>query len=196
MVTIIDYGMGNLRSVQKACQKLGYEAVISDRSEEILRAQAVILPGVGAFEQAMHRLKSTGLDKTVLRTADRGTPLLGICLGMQLMFRSSSEGGLHKGLGLIKSDIRQFKSGVKVPHMGWNTIIPQNNALFEGIKPDSYGAPEINSAWTGAVCDYNGPFSAAAAQGNVFATQFHPEKSGDVGLRILENFLKMGAAEC
>lgn len=203
MVTIIDYGMGNLRSVQKACQKLGYEAVISDHSEEILRAQAVILPGVGAFEQAMHRLKSTGLDKTVLRTADRGTPLLGICLGMQLMFRSSSEGGLHKGLGLIKSDIRQFKSGVKVPHMGWNTIIPQNNALFEGIKPDSYVyfvhsfcAPEINNAWTGAVCDYNGPFSAAVAQGNVFATQFHPEKSGDVGLQILGNFLKMGETEC
>lgn len=196
MITIIDYGMGNLRSVQKACELLGYECRISGDKKEITEASKLILPGVGAFGQAAACLTSFGLNETIINAAQKGTPLLGICLGMQLLFETSYEGGKFKGLGLIPGEITRFESGVKCPHMGWNSIIPSENRLMRGIRPEtyvyfvhSYRAQEVNADWTAATCSYGGEFTCAVAMNNVFGTQFHPEKSGEAGLKILKNFL-------
>lgn len=196
MITIIDYGMGNLRSVQKACELLGYECRISGDKKEIAEASKLILPGVGAFGQAAACLTSFGLNETIINAAQKGTPLLGICLGMQLLFETSYEGGKFKGLGLIPGEITRFESGVKCPHMGWNSIIPSENRLMRGIRPEtyvyfvhSYRAQEVNADWTAATCSYGGEFTCAVAMNNVFGTQFHPEKSGEAGLKILKNFL-------
>lgn len=195
MIAIIDYGMGNLRSVQKAFEYLGYEAVITDSVELIAKASHVILPGVGAFEDAMKRIRQTGLDKALYQAADAGKPVLGICLGMQMMFEHSDENGYFDGLGLFPGTITRLEAqGLKIPHMGWNTLQTRNCPLFdEGDDPcvyfvHSYCMADVSDGWTAATCNYGQTFTAAICRGNVMATQFHPEKSGEAGLQMLKRF--------
>lgn len=195
MIAIVDYGMGNLRSAQKALQFLSFETVITDDPAVIAAADKVILPGVGAFHDAMERLRATGLDKAVIDAAHSGKPVLGICLGMQLMFEHSEENGHWDGLGLFPGTVTHFpEMGLKVPHMGWNTLSTRDCPLFDkGDDPcvyfvHSYCMADISDEWTAATCDYGIPFTAAICRGNVMATQFHPEKSGDAGLRMLRRF--------
>ena len=195
MIAIIDYGMGNLRSVQKAFEYLGFEAQITDDPACIAGASHVVLPGVGAFCDAMARLKETGLDQAVMASAAAGKPLLGVCLGMQMMFEHSEENGLYDGLGLFPGTITRLEDrGLKIPHMGWNTLSTRDCPLFgAGDDPcvyfvHSYCAAEICDEWTAATCEYGQTFTAAVCRGNVMATQFHPEKSGEAGLNMLRRF--------
>ena len=195
MIAILDYGMGNLRSVQKAYEYLGVPAQITDRPADAAAASHVVLPGVGAFADAEKKLRESGLDEALLRAAEAGKPVLGICLGMQLMFAASEENGHYEGLGLFPGTITRLEApGLKIPHMGWNTIETRACPLFDGGEEQcvyfvhSYCAGEVSDEWTAAVCTYGQPFSAAVCRGNVMATQFHPEKSGDVGLRMLRRF--------
>lgn len=195
---IVDYGMGNLRSVQKAVEYIGESADISGDLSMVRGADCLILPGVGAFGDAIAKLNETGLSAVIKEKAAAGTPILGICLGMQLMYRRSCEDGVFEGLGLLDGEVVRFTGDEKIPHMGWNTIEPIQRGLTDnlGEQPTvyfvhSYYAP-VNED-TDSVCSYAGVrFSASAKRGNVCATQFHPEKSGDVGLKILKNFF-MGA---
>jgi len=204
MIAIIDYGMGNLRSVQKAFEYMGFEAVISDNADVIDQASHVILPGVGAFCDAMQRLRDTGLDQALLRAAKAGKPVLGICLGMQMMFEHSEENGVYDGLGLFPGTVTRFEDrGLKIPHMGWNTLSTRDCPLFDaGDDPcvyfvHSYCMTEVSDAWTAATCDYGQTFTATICRGNVMATQFHPEKSGEAGLRMLRRFAQWkGEVSC
>ena len=204
MIAIIDYGMGNLRSVQKAFEYLGFEAVITDDAAVVQRAERVVLPGVGAFEDAMNRLRESGLDRVFLEAAKGGKPVLGICLGMQMMFEQSEENGLFEGLGLFPGKVTRFEErGLKIPHMGWNTLSTRDCPLFDaGDDPcvyfvHSYCVAEVSDNFTAATCDYGQTFTAAVCRGNVMATQFHPEKSGDAGLRMLKRFATwQGVASC
>lgn len=203
MIAIIDYDMGNLRSVQKAFEYLGKEAVITDRPDTIAAASHVVLPGVGAFEDAMARLRATGLDQALLRAARAGKPVLGICLGMQMMFEASEENGHFEGLGLFPGTITRFEDhGLKIPHMGWNTLRTQDCPLFDaGENPcvyfvHSYCMADVNDEWTAATCEYGQTFTAAICRGNVMATQFHPEKSGEAGLKMLRRFAEWRADAC
>ena len=203
MIAIIDYGFGNLRSAQKAFEYLGYETVITEDAAVIRAADHVVLPGVGAFRDAIARLRETGLDKVVQEVAAAGTPLLGICLGMQLMFEHSEENGLWDGLGLFPGTVTRFSEmGLKVPHMGWNTVKTHACPLFdEGAEPcvyfvHSYCMADI-ADWSVGICEYGVPFTAAVCRGNVMATQFHPEKSGNAGLAMLKRFAEWkGEAAC
>ncbi len=199
MIAIIDYGVGNLASVNKALSFIGVDSKITSDHREILAADRVVLPGVGAFADAMNSLEKTNMISIINQVVAKGTPLLGICLGMQLLFDYSTEGGEKvKGLGLLKGSITQFPldMGLKVPHMGWNSLqIKQNKHLFEGIQENSYVyfvhsyyLKAENSSDVGATCKYGIEFDAAVCKGNIMGTQFHPEKSGDVGLNILRNF--------
>lgn len=199
MIAIIDYGMGNLRSVQKAFQKVGAEAVVTDQREVIESAGAVVLPGVGAFGDAMTNLRSQGLVETIERIAERGTVILGICLGLQLFFEESEEMGLHPGLGLLPGRVRRFDVGLKVPHIGWNLVhIRRQSPLLDGLTDGSY-AYFVHSYYVEpseddsilATTDYGLDFASIVGRGNVFGIQFHPEKSQDVGLHILSNFVAM-----
>ena len=202
MVAVIDYGMGNLRSVQKAVEYLGAEAVVTDDCAVIARADHVILPGVGAFRDAIARLRETGLDQAVLEAAASGKPLLGICLGMQLFFEASEENGHWTGLGLFPGTIARLPDcGLKVPHMGWNTLKTRDCPLFDaGEDPcvyfvHTYCAP-ADCPDAAALCEYGAPFAAAVWRGNVAATQFHPEKSGEAGLRMLRRFIDWEGCPC
>ena len=195
MIAIIDYGMGNLRSVQKAFEYLGHQAVITDSAEVIKDASHVILPGVGAFEDAMKRIRETGLDRSLIVAAEQGKPVLGICLGMQMMFEHSEENGHFDGLGLFPGTITRFEEhGLKIPHMGWNTLHTRNCPLFDQADDPcvyfvhSYCMADVSDEWTAATCDYGQTFTAAICRGTVMATQFHPEKSGEAGLRMLKRF--------
>ncbi len=196
MIAIVDYGMGNLHSVLKACEFLGEAALVTDDYDTVMRAQRVILPGVGAFGDAMRSLQASGMDRAVRDAAAAGKPLLGICLGMQLLYEASEEGGRQRGLGLLSGEVTRFSGPEKVPQMGWNTLLPQpGSRLLAGLPQPayvyfvhSYRVAEIGPD-TAGVTDYDGPFTAAAERGNIMATQFHPEKSGDVGLAILRNFI-------
>lgn len=195
MIAIIDYGMGNLRSVQKAFEYLGVDAVITDDPAVVRAADRVVLPGVGAFHDAMVRLQETGMAEAVLAVAAAGKPLLGICLGMQMMFEHSEENGHYDGLGLFPGTITRFEDvGLKIPHMGWNTLETRDCPLFdEGADPcvyfvHSYCMADVSDEWTAATCTYGQTFTAAVCRGNVMATQFHPEKSGDAGLSMLRRF--------
>ena len=203
-ITIIDYGMGNLKSVQKAFAVLGFETNIIQSPDALMKADKVVLPGVGAFRDAINTLHETGLSEAIHEVVKRGTPLLGICLGMQLMFDKSYEYGEYEGLGLLPGKIVRFKEEnmlqangerLKVPHMGWNNLeIVKRAPLFERIENEnsvyfvhSYyleTTADIVSGYT----NYGGKIAVAAQKDNVFATQFHPEKSGTVGLQILKNF--------
>ncbi len=204
MIAIIDYGMGNLRSVQKAFEFLGYEAHITDSPNAIKSSSHVILPGVGAFEDAMNRIRQTGLDAALLDAARSGKPVLGICLGMQMMFEHSDENGHFDGLGLFPGTITRLEDhGLKIPHMGWNTLKTRDCPLFDdGDDPcvyfvHSYCMADVSDEWTAATCEYGQTFTAAICRGNVMATQFHPEKSGDAGLRMLRRFAEWkGEAAC
>jgi len=196
VIAIIDYGMGNLHSVSKAVERLGYETVVTSDADAILAADAAILPGVGAFGDAMDNLRATGLDAVTKQYAASGKPMLGICLGMQLLFSESEEYGTHTGLDLLPGSVVRFQGDYKVPHMGWNKLsFRQPSALFEGLEEGhvyfvhSYHVkPELASDLLATV-DYYQPVTAIVGRGNVFGMQFHPEKSGDLGMRLLEGFL-------
>ncbi len=195
MIAIIDYGMGNLRSVQKAFAYLGEDARVTDDPAVIAGADRVVLPGVGAFRDARERLLTTGLDRALIRSVREGKPVLGICLGMQLMFEYSEENGRYEGFGLFPGGITLLDApGLKIPHMGWNTLETRDCPLFDaGDDPcvyfvHSYCAAQVREDTTAAVCTYGKPFTAAVWKDNVVATQFHPEKSGEAGLRMLRRF--------
>ncbi len=202
MIAVIDYGMGNLRSVQKAFGRGGHEAVVTDDPAEVDRAQKVVLPGVGAFEDAMAELGRRGLIEPVLRAIDSKRPLLGICLGLQLLFETSREHGTHKGLGVLKGEVVRFDipPEYSVPHIGWNQLsIRRRPPILEGIREGSYfyfvhsfyvvpGDREVIATET----DYPNPFCSMIWRENLYATQFHPEKSQADGLRILKNFAELG----
>lgn len=198
MIAIIDYGVGNLASVRNAFIKLGHEAVISSSREQILQADRVVLPGVGAFADAMNNLSRLALDETVKQVIAAGTPLLGICLGLQLLFTEGEEHGIHPGLGIIKGKVKKFDlpRAYKVPHMGWNQVFPRGDSiLFKGLPPGShfyfvhsyYVLPQDDSV-IAAHSDYGVDFVCAVEENNLMATQFHPEKSGRLGLQVLQNF--------
>lgn len=191
-VVIIDYGAGNIQSIKFAIKRLGYEAVLSSDSDEIQNADKVIFPGVGEASSAMKKLRGSGLDK-IIPTLKQ--PVLGICLGMQLMCNSSEEGDTE-GLGVFNVDVIKFSDQVKVPQIGWNQITGLKSDLFKGVAENehiylvhSFYAPLC--AETIAECSYGLNYSAALQKDNFYGTQFHPEKSSDVGEKILENFLKM-----
>ena len=202
MIAIMDYGMGNLRSVQKALEYLGQEAIVTDDPEQALEADRVILPGVGAFRDAMARLKETGLDQAAREIVRRKTPFLGICLGMQLMFEASEENGYYEGLGIFPGTITRFpEMGLKIPHMGWNTLKTRDCALFDGGTAPcvyfvhSYMMADISPDWTVGISEYGIPFTAVAQLGAVAAAQFHPEKSGADGLNMLRRFAAWNPAK-
>lgn len=198
MIAIINYEMGNLRSVQKALEKLGHEATITDDPAALATAQKLILPGVGAYSDAMAALRQRELVEPIRTAIAAGTPTLGICLGMQLLFDKGYEDGEHQGLGIIPGEVRRFDlpSDYKVPHMGWNQIIKQSDSpLYHGIDTGAYFyfvhtyycAPS-DPTTIATTTDYGGEFCSSIQQGNLWATQFHPEKSQKVGLKLLENF--------
>jgi glutamine amidotransferase len=196
MIAIIDYGMGNLASVANAFAKLGLEAYTTSDPDMVLQADRVVLPGVGAFADAINNLKKTGMDQVIHETVKRNIPLLGVCLGMQLLFTESEENGIYEGLDIIRGRVVRIPPVYKVPHMGWNEVMPvPASRLFRGVASGSYYyfihsyyvVPEENE-WVAATTDYGFDFTCAVEKGNVFATQFHPEKSSGPGLQILENF--------
>lgn len=198
-IVIIDYGLGNLRSVRKGLEHAGANVLISSDPEEIKNADGVILPGVGAFRDAMKNVEK--LRSTIDDYVASGKPMLGICLGQQMMLSTSEEGGLIEGLDLVSGQVLRFPhSELKVPHMGWNSIkITQEHPLFEGIPDGSFVYfvhsyyVETSEKNTLISCDYGTEFAAAIVNdaGNVIGTQFHPEKSGDIGLKMLKNFVNM-----
>lgn len=201
MIAIIDYDAGNLKSVEKALNFLGEDAVITRDREEILNADKVILPGVGAFGDAMHNLHEFGLVNVIKEVIDLGKPFLGICLGLQLLFERSEESPGVEGLGILKGEILKIPDcpGLKIPHMGWNSIqVKQGARLFEGLKEPyvyfvhSYYLKAMDEAIVAATTEYSTTIHASVESGNVFACQFHPEKSSKVGLQILRNFAKIG----
>ena len=191
-IVIINYGAGNIQSIKFAVKRLGYEAVLSNNIEEIKNADKVIFPGVGEASSAMNKLKASGLDKII---PELKQPVLGICLGMQLMCNSSEEGNT-KGLGIFEINVVKFSNKVKVPQIGWNQINNLKSDIFKGVEEKehiylvhSFYAPLCNE--TIAESDYELKYSAALRKGNFYGTQFHPEKSSDVGEQILNNFLEM-----
>ena len=206
MVAIIDYDAGNIKSVEKALLHLGEEVMITRDREKILNSDKVILPGVGAFGDAMEKLRSYGLDKVIYEVVEKKIPFLGICLGLQLLFESSEESPGVEGLGLLKGKILRIPDGVaedkrplKIPHIGWNSLsFPQKGRLFEGFSREPYvyfvhsyylkaGREEDVTATT----EYSALIHASVEHDNVFACQFHPEKSSEIGLKILKNFVEL-----
>jgi glutamine amidotransferase len=206
MITIIDYGMGNLRSVQKGFERVGFSARVTGDPRDVERAERLVLPGVGAFRDCIHNLREGGFIAPILQHVASGRPFLGICLGLQLLFTESEEFGRHQGLGIIPGKVVRFPAGMtadgaelKVPHMGWNSLgIRRPAPIFQGIADGSavyfvhsyYVVPDDPTV-VAAETEYGLPFCAAVWKENVMATQFHPEKSQTVGLKILENFGKM-----
>ena len=201
MVAIIDYDAGNIKSVEKALLHLGEEVIITRDREQILNSDKVILPGVGAFGDAMEKLRSYGLDKVIYEVVERKIPFLGICLGLQLLFEKSDETPGVKGLGILPGEILRIpdKEGIKIPHMGWNSVkIKENARIFKDVPQDSYvyfvhsyylkaGREEDVAATT----EYSTLIHAAVEHDNLFACQFHPEKSSEIGLKILKNFVEL-----
>ena len=192
---IVDYGVGNLKSIANALGYLGLSSEITGQPDGLERADALILPGVGAFPDAADKLRQTGLDKAVLAQAAK-KPVLGICLGMQLLFDEGEEVRPCQGLGLVSGTVRKIATELKLPHIGWNSLtFPNPSPLFKGVEPGSYvyfvhtfcALPDQPSDVL-AVTDYGGPVTAAVGRGNVYGYQFHPEKSGETGLQILRNF--------
>lgn len=201
MISIIDYDAGNIKSVEKALVHLGEEAVITRDREVILASDKVILPGVGAFGGAMGKLKEYGLTNVIYDVVDKKIPFLGICLGLQLMFESSDESKGVAGLGLLKGKILRIpeKEGLKIPHMGWNNIkVREDSRLFQGLPENpyvyfvhSYYLKAEDESVVAAMTDYSVNIHAAVEKDNLFACQFHPEKSSDTGLKILKNFIEL-----
>ena len=198
MIAVIDYGAGNLRSVINALTRIGYQAKITSQPEDILRAKAVILPGVGAAGDTMASLRKLGLTQTIQQLVAENKPLFGICIGLQILFTGTEEGGWHECLNIIPGRVKKLPAGLKIPHMGWNQVKQKfEHPLFAGVPDEAnfyfvhsyYGEPEDKSV-IAAETEYGLPFCCALAKGNLVATQFHPEKSGELGLRIYENFMK------
>lgn len=211
MIAVVDYHMGNLRSVEKGLEKVGFEAVITSSPQKILDAQAIVLPGVGAFRDCMRNLERLGLIESILQCIRKGKPFLGICLGTQVLFSESEEFGIHPGLGIIKGKVRRFPEGMtggsknkadssviklKIPHMGWNTILRvresplvkkiEDNAHFYFVH--SYYVDPEEKDWVIATTTYGIEFASMVGKDHIFACQFHPEKSQSVGLAVLKNF--------
>jgi glutamine amidotransferase len=198
MIGIIDYDRGNLRSVEKALEKLGFAARILEKPEQLAEVKGVILPGVGAFADAMNALEERGWIQPLLAYAEAGRPLLGICLGMQVLFEVGEEHGEHRGLGLLPGRVVRFPVGRKIPHMGWNTLTQERPCfLLEGIPDEAYfyfvhsyyALTEDQEILVG-MSDYGVYFPALVGQNNIWGAQFHPEKSSPWGLKLLENFGK------
>lgn len=200
MIGIIDYGVGNLFSLQASCKAVGQDVFVSGDGAELQKADRLILPGVGAFPDAVKKLNDTGMADFVREEAAKGIPLLGICLGMQLLFEESLEYGRHPGLGLLKGQVvpmeGRLPEGLKIPHMGWNALNVTGGRLLEGLNGQyvyfvhsffGENCADSLSAWT----DYGIPITAAVEQGNLFGCQFHPEKSGSLGLSILRRFAEI-----
>ena len=195
MIAVLDYGIGNLRSAQKALQRVGADAVLTDDVAVVRAAEAVVLPGVGHFGRCMGALREAGLEDVARETIEAGTPFLGICVGMQMLYEGSEEDPDVKGMGVLEGAVRLLPDGVKRPQMQWNVLDHQPGvALFAGLDDPlwvyfvhSY-APEA-TADVVATCDYGGPVTAAVRRDRLWATQFHPEKSGAAGLRMLANFV-------
>ncbi|HAA90725.1 MAG: Imidazole glycerol phosphate synthase subunit HisH [Thermoanaerobacterales bacterium 50_218] len=201
MIAIIDYGMGNLRSVQKGLEKSGFQAEITSEPEEVKKARGIVLPGVGAFAEAMANLRKKGLDRVIREEVAKGKPFLGICLGLQLLFDYSEEGEGSEGLGIFPGRVRRLPENVKVPHMGWNQVkIKKATPLFSGIADNSYFYfvhsyyvdPEDEGIIAGTT-EYGIEFVSMVAQDRIFGVQFHPEKSSSLGLQILANFGRLVA---
>lgn len=201
MIVIIDYGMGNLRSVQKAIEAIGHEARITERPEDVRSASRVILPGVGAFEDAMRRLNDSGLGESFREAVTSGKPCLGVCLGLQLLFEESEEDGRHRGLGLLPGRVVRFRpaEGLKIPHMGWNSLrVSRPCPILKGLPPDpfvyfvhSYHASETQENDVAAVTEHGSLFPSVVWRENLMACQFHPEKSQRVGLAMYANFVRL-----
>jgi glutamine amidotransferase len=207
MITIVDYGSGNLRSVQKAFERLGAAATITDTPDVVAQAERLVLPGVGAFGDAMRELAARGLVEPIREHLAADRPFFGICMGLQLLFETGWEGGRHEGLGVLAGDVARFDlpAAYKVPHMGWNTVSWTRSGWWhEGIPRarraagsadyfyfvHSYHARPREAAVVAAVTDYGGPFCSAVQRGRLFATQFHPEKSQQAGLWLMDAFLR------
>ncbi|MFO0879217.1 MAG: imidazole glycerol phosphate synthase subunit HisH [Gemmataceae bacterium] len=202
-IVIVDYGMANLRSVQKAFERVGHPAEISGDPDVVAQADKVVLPGVGAFRDAIARLREAHLDAPLREHLQAGKPFFGICLGLQLLFTRSLEDGEFEGLGVLEGDVVRFaqQPGLKVPHMGWNALrIRRPAPLLAGLDGESvyfvhsYFPVPRDATVVAAEADYPGPFCAAVWRDNLFATQFHPEKSQRVGLEMLRRFAKLGSA--
>ncbi|MEK9163086.1 MAG: imidazole glycerol phosphate synthase subunit HisH [Chloroflexota bacterium] len=199
-ISLIDYGIGNLRSVQKALEHVGAQVMLTDDPKIILSAEKVVLPGVGAFGDGMKGLRARNLVEVVKEVAARGTPLLGICVGMQVMFESSDEMGEHDGLGILTGDVTRFKmTDLKIPQTGWNQIEPcKESILFHNLPQGSFAY--FNHSYycvaqeedTLATTDYGGAYSSIVGKGRVYGIQCHPEKSQSVGLTLLRNFVEIG----
>jgi glutamine amidotransferase len=197
MITILDYGAGNLRSVQNTLAEIGAEHELVRDSDGLRQATKIILPGVGHFGQMMRALDQMRVRDTLLERIRAGGPFLGICLGLQGLFESSEEAPEQRGLGLFPGEIHRFPAGARVPHMGWNEIVPRNGARLLRNLPahpylyfaHSYYAPVVDA--TAATCDYTTKYTAVLEAANVFGVQFHPEKSGPIGLAIVRNFVEL-----
>jgi glutamine amidotransferase len=196
MIAIVDYGMGNLRSVEKGFLKVGVDAKVVTDSKAVDNADAVVLPGVGAFRDCMKNLEEMSLTEPILRSIQKGKPYLGICLGLQVLFTESEEFGIHKGFDILKGKVVRFQINLKVPHMGWNNAkIQRRPPIFDGIQDEAffyfvhsyYVVPDDNNI-VATTTDYGITFASMVWKENIFATQFHPEKSQETGLRILKNF--------
>lgn len=200
MIGIIDYGVGNLFSLCSSCKAIGEEAFVSGDASELVKADRLILPGVGAFEDAAKKLRDTGMAEFVRQQAAEGKPLLGICLGMQLLFEQSYEYGCHEGLGLLKGQVVPMEGKLppelKIPHMGWNALDVKGGTLLDGLTGQyvyfvhSFFAENCADSLS-AVTEYGIPITAAVEKGNIYGCQFHPEKSGNVGLSILRKFAEV-----
>ena len=203
MIAILDYDAGNIKSVQKALEYLGEEARITKDKDQILESERVILPGVGSFGEAMKRLRNSGLDRVIYDVVDKGIPFLGICLGLQMLYESSDEAPGVMGLGLLKGTINRIpdRPGLKIPHIGWNSLdIRKDAALFRGIEGNpyvyfvhSYYLKAANEDEVAATTFYSTLIHASVEKDNIYACQFHPEKSSRVGLKILENFIRLSS---
>ena len=200
MVTIIDYGSGNLRSVQKALERVGVEAHVTDDPNVVAESSHLVLPGVGAFGDAIRAIRGRGLVEPILAHIRADRPFLGICMGLQLLFESGSEGGHHEGLGVLAGEVTRFElpPGMKIPHMGWNQVSwrtadtsqPAGNDGDHFYFVHSYVARPRDETVIAATSDYGGPFCAAVARGRLFATQFHPEKSQSAGMELLRTCMR------
>ena len=196
MIAIIDYEMGNLKSVEKAFFKMGYDAQVTDRIQVVKDAKALVIPGVGAFPDAMDQLEKKGLIDAIRQGAVSGKPILGICLGMQVMFEKGFEGSERKGLGLLKGRIQRIPPGVKIPHMGWNQLsFHQKSPVFSGIENNTYAyfvhsyyAAGVQKEDLVATAEYGIQIPAVVQKENIIGLQFHPEKSSDKGLQMIKNY--------
>ena len=199
MIVIADYGMGNLHSVKKGLENVGADVFVSSDPAEIIKAEAIVLPGVGAYDDACIRLKETGVAEAILKAAEADKPLLGICLGMQLLFEGSEE-GKEQGLGILPGKILRFPDTMKVPHMGWNRVQTSECPLYNGIDGfyayfvHSFYAP-YDESYSVSKTAYSADFASTVRKGNMYATQFHPEKSGTMGIKVLENFAAIAAGK-